>query len=153
METKKEKITIYCDGACSGNQYSKNKGGWGAILIFKNKKKEICGGEINTTNQRMELTACLKALESLKSTEYPVEIFSDSAYLINCMHKKWYQKWQMNGWKNSKKEPVENRELWERLLELVEKYNPKFIKVEGHTGVVLNEKADELARKGMELKL
>jgi ribonuclease HI len=150
MPDIKEKITIYCDGACSGNQFKKNKGGWGAILIFKGKRKEICGGEVNTTNQRMELVACIKALEQLKSTEYKVEISSDSAYLINCMHKKWYVNWEKNGWKNAKKDPVENRDLWETLLDLVEKYNPKFFKVEGHTGVALNEKADELARKGME---
>jgi ribonuclease HI len=150
MPDIKEKIIIYCDGACSGNQFKKNKGGWGAILIFKKRGKEICGGEVNTTNQRMELTACIKALEQLKTDEHKVEIYSDSAYLINCMHKKWYVNWEKNGWKNAKKDPVENRDLWEALLDLVEKYNPKFIKVEGHSGVALNEKADELARKGME---
>ncbi len=119
------------------------------MLLFKSRKKEIYGGEINTTNQRMELIACIKALEELKTKEYPVEIYSDSAYLVNCMHQRWYEKWQKNGWRNSKKEPVENRELWERLLELIEIYHPKFVKVEGHSGIPLNERADALARKGM----
>lgn len=144
-----DKVIIYCDGACSGNQFDENKGGWGAILLFKNKKKEIYGGEKNTSNQKMELTACIKALELLKNNRFPVEIYTDSAYLVNCINHKWYQKWKKNGWKNSKKEPVENRELWERLLKLIEKFNPKFIKVKGHSGDEMNDIADKLAQKGM----
>ena len=151
MGNTTDKITIYCDGACSGNQYENNIGGWGAVLIFKSKEKEIFGGEKNTTNQRMELTACIKALEQLKSDQYPIEIYSDSAYLVNCINQAWYKKWEKNGWKNSKKDPVENRDLWETLLELLSKYNTKFIKVEGHSGVVLNERVDKLARLGMQL--
>ena len=147
------KIIIYCDGACSGNQFGNNVGGWGAVLIFKNKKKEIFGGEKNTTNQRMELTACIKALEQLKSKQYSIEIYSDSAYLINCINQAWYKKWEKNGWKNSKKEPVENRDLWETLLELINDYNPKFIKVEGHSGIALNERVDKLAQLGIKQQL
>ena len=146
-----EKILIYCDGACSGNQFKNNVGGWGAVLIFKNKDKEIFGGEKNTTNQRMELTACIKALEQLKSKKYSIEVYSDSAYLVNCINQAWYKKWEKNGWKNSKKEPVENRDLWENLLVLINNYNPKFIKIEGHSGIVLNERVDKLARVGMNL--
>ncbi len=145
----KQTITIYCDGACSGNQFENNIGGWGAILQSGIHKKEICGGERNTTNQRMELTACIKALESIKKNDVAIEIYSDSAYLINCMHQQWYKKWKKNGWKNSKKEPVENKDLWEKLLSLVEQFEITFHKVEGHSGVELNETADALARKGM----
>ena len=146
-----DKIIIYCDGACSGNQHENNTGGWGALLIFNNKEKEIFGGEKNTTNQRMELTACIKALEELKSKQYPIEIYSDSAYLVNCINQAWYKKWEKNGWKNSKKYPVENKDLWETLLKLLNKYSPKFIKVEGHAGITLNERADKLAHSGMKL--
>jgi len=138
-------IKIYCDGACSGNQKKNNIGGWGAILIFNDKIKKINGGEKNTTNQRMELTACIKALEAIKSTQYPIEIYTDSAYLYNCMQQKWYEKWEQNGWKNSKKMPIENKDLWEALLNLIKKYNPTFIKVKGHSGDKYNDEADKLA--------
>ena len=138
-------IKIYCDGAFSGNQKKNNIGGWGAILIFNDKIKKINGGEKNTTNQRMELTACIKALEAIKSTQYPIEIYTDSAYLYNCMQQKWYEKWEQNGWKNSKKMPIENKDLWEALLNLIKKYNPTFIKVKGHSGDKYNDEADKLA--------
>jgi len=138
-------IKIYCDGACSGNQNKNNIGGWGALLIFNEKIKKINGGEKNTTNQRMELTACIKALEAIKSTKYPIEIYTDSAYLYNCIQQKWYEKWEQNGWKNSKKLPIENKDLWEKLLNLIKKYNPTFIKVKGHSGDKYNDEADKLA--------
>lgn len=138
-------IKIYCDGACSGNQNKNNIGGWGALLIFNEKIKKINGGEKNTTNQRMELTACIKALEAIKSTKYPIEIYTDSAYLYNCIQQKWYEKWEQNGWKNSKKMPIENKDLWEKLLNLIKKYNPTFIKVKGHSGDKYNDEADKLA--------
>ena len=92
-----EKIIIYCDGACSGNQYRCNTGGWGAILQRGDLLKEIHGGELDTTNQRMELTACIMALERLKSGKYVVEVYTDSAYLVNCINDKWYTTWQKNG--------------------------------------------------------
>ncbi len=138
-------IKIYCDGACSGNQNKNNIGGWGALLIFNEKVKKINGGEKNTTNQRMELTACIKALEAIKSTKYPIEIYTDSAYLYNCIQQKWYEKREQNGWKNSKKLPIENKDLWEKLLNLIKKYNPTFIKVKGHSGDKYNDEADKLA--------
>jgi ribonuclease HI len=145
----KDKIIIYCDGACSGNQYRSNAGGWGAILQHGNLLKEIHGGELNTTNQRMELTACIKALEQLKSGKYTVEVYTDSAYLVNCINHKWYIAWQKNGWKNAAKKPVENRDLWDKLLGLLSLYKVVFIKVAGHSGNTLNERADELARQGI----
>ena len=145
-----DRIIIYCDGACSGNQYRTNAGGWGAILQHGDLLKEIHGGVLNTTNQRMELTACIRALEQLKSGRHAVEVHTDSAYLVNCINNKWYIAWQKNGWKNAAKKPVENRDLWERLLALLSIYNVVFIKVAGHSGNKLNERADELARQGIE---
>ena len=150
---EKNNIIIYCDGACSGNQFGNNRGGWGAILKYKDKIKKIYDGEKNTTNQRMELTACIKALEQIKPTDIEIEVFSDSAYMVNCIQKKWYEKWQKNGWKTSKKGPVENKDLWIKLLNLISPFNVKFHKVAGHSGIELNEMADKLARKGIkELK-
>ncbi|RKD28975.1 ribonuclease HI [Thermohalobacter berrensis] len=146
-----DKIIIYTDGACSGNQNENNKGGYGAVLIYKEHKKEIYGGEKNTTNNRMELKGCIEALKLLKRNDIPVEVYTDSAYLCNCMNQKWYEKWRKNGWKNSKKKPVENRDLWIELIKLVESFDSiKFIKVKGHSGIELNELADSLANKGIE---
>lgn len=146
----KEKVIIYCDGACSGNQNKINTGGWGAVLKFNGKEKEIHGGTANTTNQRMELTACIKALEHLKNQKYPVEIYTDSAYLSNGINEKWYVRWRKNGWQNAKKQPVENRDLWEKLLELLDNFNVNIFKVAGHSDNVLNDRADALARKGID---
>jgi ribonuclease HI len=145
-----EKIIIYCDGACSGNQFKENRGGWGALLIHQGRQKEICGGERNTTNNRMELRACIEALACLKKTDLPVEVYTDSAYLCNCIDKKWYVKWERNGWMNAQKQPVENQDLWVRLLALKRSFDTiRFIKVKGHSGVEHNETADRLANKGM----
>lgn len=118
-------------------------------MKYKDKVKEIHGGERNTSNQRMELTACIKALETVKSDDIPVDVYSDSAYLINCMQQKWYVNWEKNGWKNAKKQPVENQDLWKQLLDLVRRLTVHFHKVAGHTGVELNERADELAQLGI----
>lgn len=146
-----DKIIIYTDGACAGNQNKINKGGYGAVLIYKDHRKEIYGGEINTTNNKMEVKACIEALKTLKRKDIPIEVYTDSAYLCNCINQKWYAKWRKNGWKNSKREPVENKQLWVELLEYVEVLEDiTFIKVKGHSGVELNELADELANKGME---
>jgi ribonuclease HI len=145
----KDKIVIYCDGACSGNQFRGNRGGWGAVLRYQDKVKEIWGGENNTTNQRMELTACIKALEQVKDPGVEVEIYSDSAYLVNCINQKWYENWQKNGWKNYKKQPVENKDLWLKLLSLLSNHKITFHKVKGHSLSSLNALADKLARKGI----
>ncbi|MCD6567753.1 MAG: ribonuclease HI [Dehalococcoidia bacterium] len=146
---KKDSAIIYCDGACSGNQFKNNKGGWGAVLQYQGSTKEIYGGQRNTTNQRMELTACIKALEEIKEKNTVIEIHSDSAYLINCLNQKWYERWQKNGWLNYKKKPVENKDLWVKLLDLVSKRAVTFYKVSGHSGIELNELSDSLARQGM----
>jgi ribonuclease HI len=130
------KIQIYTDGGCSGNQSDENIGGWGAILEYGEHKKELHGGEVNTTNNRMEMKALIAALSALKKEGLELEVFSDSSYLMNCFREKWYVSWRRNGWKNSKKEPVENRELWEELLELVEKQGKvEFFRVKGHVNL------------------
>jgi len=132
-------INIYTDGACSGNQNETNIGGWGCVLEYGVHQKELCGGEINTTNNRMELTALISALECLKEKELSINVFSDSSYLINCFKNKWYAGWQKNGWKTAAKQPVENRELWEKLLALMEGQSLKFFLVKGHLNLAWAE--------------
>lgn len=146
-----DKIIIYTDGACSNNQSSKNYGGYGAVLMYKDKVKEIYGGKKNTTNNIMEMMAVIKSLELLKRLDIPVQVYSDSAYIVNCINNKWYINWRKNGWKTSKKTAVENKEMWQTLLNLIESIKSfEIIKVKGHAGNEFNEMADELARKGAE---
>ncbi len=145
-----DKIVIYCDGACSNNQQKENRGGWGAILLYKGKSKEISGAERDTTNNRMELLACIKALEAVRNRSLPVEVHTDSAYLANCLLQKWHRRWQRNGWLTAAKKPVENKDLWLRLLALKDKFAAiTFHKVAGHSQVELNERADRLAREAI----
>lgn len=145
-----DKIIIYTDGACSNNQSKENFGGYGAVLKYKDHVKEIYDGESNTTNNRMELKAIIESLKILKRKDIPVEIYTDSAYISDCINKKWYVKWKSNGWVTSKKNPVENKDLWLNLLDLKDSFeNIKFIKVKGHSGNKENERADFLARQGV----
>jgi ribonuclease HI len=145
-----EKIIVYCDGACSNNQQRQNRGGWGAILQYQGKAREISGAEKNTTNNRMELLACIKALEAIKNHCLPVAVFTDSAYLHNCLMQKWYQRWQKNGWQTANKKPVENKDLWLRLLALKDGFSHiTFHKVAAHSSIALNERADELAKQAI----
>ena len=125
-------LKIYTDGACSGNQNEKNAGGWGAVLEYGGAIKELSGGESDTTNNRMEMTALIEALSALKKDGLSIDVFSDSSYLMECFRKKWYLSWRKNGWKTAKKTPVENQELWRRLLELTEKHDIRFYRVKGH---------------------
>lgn len=125
-------INIYTDGACSGNQNESNLGGWGAILVYGEHTKELYGGEPNTTNNRMEMTALLEALRALKKDGQTICVFSDSSYLLNCFREKWYVNWKKNGWKTAKKTEVENRDLWEQLLEYLEKHEFSYFLVKGH---------------------
>ena len=134
-------ITLYTDGACSGNP---GNGGWGAILMYNDAKKEISGGESQTTNNRMELTAVIKGLEALKE-ECNVDIYSDSAYVVNAFLQDWITNWQNNGWK-SKKGMVLNIDLWQRLIELTKKHNVTWHKVKGHADNEFNNRCDALAR-------
>jgi ribonuclease HI len=137
------KITIYTDGACSGNP---GPGGWGAVLFYGDRMKEISGGEENSTNQRMELTAVVEALRALKVSGWDVIVYSDSAYIVNAFREDWIGRWQKNGWKNSKKEDVANQDLWKTLLALMSKNRVRIEKVKGHSGDQWNERCDELAR-------
>lgn len=137
-------INIYTDGGCSGNQNEENFGGWGAILEYGQHKKELFDGDINTTNNKMELTAVLEALKSLKQDNLNINIFSDSSYLVECFTKKWYVKWQQNGWKTSQKKPVENKELWENIISLVSNYSSvNFYRVKGHINLNNNSQIDK----------
>lgn len=140
-----KEVTIYTDGACSGNP---GPGGWGAILIYGPYRKELSGGEQETTNNRMELTAAIQALKKLKEP-CKVSIYSDSAYLVNGMRQGWYRKWQRNGWLTGNKQPVENRDLWEALLREIERHDVTFYKVKGHSDNALNNRCDELARNAI----
>ena len=134
-------VTIYTDGACSGNP---GPGGWGAILCYGPHQKEISGGEKNTTNNRMELMAVIVALEAL-NRPCEVEVHSDSQYVVNAFNKHWIDGWKKRGWKTANKQPVKNRDLWERLLTAKSKHKIEFIWVKGHAGHELNERCDELA--------
>lgn len=135
-------VTIYTDGACSGNP---GPGGWGAVLIYGENKKEISGGNKNTTNNIMEITAVIEALKCLKN-ECKATVYSDSAYVVNCFNQGWIYNWKKNNWKTSTKGPVKNKELWEELYTLVKKYKVEFVKVKGHSDNELNNRCDELAR-------
>ena len=145
MEDMMKKVIIYTDGACSGNP---GPGGWGTILMYEDTKKEISGGKKNTTNNVMEITAVIEGLKLLK---YPciVEIYSDSAYVVNAFNQHWISNWKKNGWKNSKKEDVKNRELWEELESLLKPHEASFIKVKGHSDNEFNNRCDELARNAI----
>lgn len=138
-----KQITIYTDGACSGNP---GPGGWGAVLFYGERVKELSGGEPNTTNQRMELTAIIAALRALKVSDWDVTVYTDSAYVVNAFRQNWIPRWLQNGWKNSRKEPVANQDLWEQLLVQMKRNRVVIEKVKGHSGDRWNERCDELAR-------
>ena len=140
-----EKVIIYTDGACSGNP---GPGGWGSILMYKENKKEIFGNKENTTNNVMELTAVIEGLKLLK---FPceVDLYSDSAYLVNGFNQGWIYGWQKNNWKNSSKEPVKNKEIWEEIYKMTQKHKVKFIKVKGHSDNEFNNRCDEMARNAI----
>lgn len=134
-------VDIYTDGACRGNP---GRGGWGAILVYGGKEKEISGGEPMTTNNRMELMGAISALELLKEP-CDVTLTSDSKYLTEAINKGWLENWKKNGWKKADKKPVLNPELWQRLDALLQKHTVRFVWVHGHEGHVYNERCDVLA--------
>lgn len=139
-------VIIYTDGACSGNP---GPGGWAAILRLGQHEKELHGYDPQTTNQRMELTAAMQALQALK---FPcqVRLHSDSAYLVNAFRQDWLGRWEKNGWLNVKKEPVENQDLWYELLRLNRIHRIEWLKVRGHADDEINNRCDALARKAIE---
>ena len=136
-----KKVTIYTDGACSGNP---GAGGWGAILQYNGHEKEISGGDKLTTNNKMELLAVISALEILKEP-CEVDLYSDSKYVIDSITKGWAVGWKARGWKKADKSPAKNIELWERLLNLLETHNVTFHWVKGHADNPYNNRCDELA--------
>lgn len=137
-----KEVTIYTDGACSGNP---GPGGWCAILIYKGIKKVLKGFERYTTNNRMELKAVVEALKALKEP-CKVVIYSDSAYIVNAVNQNWIERWQKNGWKTSEKEEVKNIDLWNELVELLKIHKVTFEKVKGHADNELNNLCDQIAR-------
>jgi ribonuclease HI len=140
----RQKIAIWTDGACSGNP---GPGGWGAILSYGGSKKELCGGEQMTTNNRMELCAAIAALEAL-TRPCEVELHTDSQYLRGGVTG-WMENWKRNGWRTSDKKPVKNEDLWRRLDQARARHEIDWRWVKGHAGDEMNGRADELARRGM----
>ena len=134
-------VEIYTDGACSGNP---GPGGWAAILMARGHEKEISGSEASTTNNRMEMQAVIEALQRLKRP-CKVKVYSDSAYIVSAFNQGWIQNWQRNGWQNAAKDPVSNRDLWEKLLNAARPHQIKWIKVKGHADNELNNRCDRLA--------
>ena len=136
-----KELKIYTDGACSGNP---GKGGYCAILIYNGKEKIVSGSELDTTNNRMELLAVIRGLQTLK-VPCSVELFSDSQYVIDAFNKGWITNWQKNDWKTSSKTQVKNRDLWEELLRLLSVHLVRFVKVEGHSDNEYNNRCDQIA--------
>ena len=137
----KKEVTIYTDGACSGNP---GPGGWGAILMYRDKRREMSGFEPQTTNNRMELTGPIVALNALKEP-CDVTLYSDSAYLVNAFEKHWIEGWQRKNWIKSDKKPVENQDLWKEILRLCGIHTIRWVKVKGHADNPNNNRCDELA--------
>ena len=134
-------VTLYTDGACSGNP---GPGGWGAILEYEGHEKELSGGEESTTNNRMELTAVIRGLQALKESCI-VELYSDSKYVIDGLEKGWAASWRKNGWKKADKKPALNPDLWEILLALTEKHHLHYHWVKGHAENPKNNRCDQMA--------
>ena len=136
-----KKVNIYTDGACSGNP---GPGGWGAVLVYRGIEREMSGGEASTTNNRMELTAVIRALSALKEP-CEVELCSDSKYVLDALTKGWAVGWRRNGWRKADKKPALNADLWEQLLDLVETHEMTYVWVKGHEGHPYNERCDAMA--------
>lgn len=136
-----KQVNVYTDGACSGNP---GPGGWGAVLEYKGVRKELSGGEAQTTNNRMEMTAVIRALEAL-TEPCRVILCSDSKYVIDALSKGWAKKWRANGWKRGDKKPALNPDLWEQLLNACERHQMEYQWIKGHAGHPENERCDELA--------
>lgn len=134
-------VIVYTDGACSGNP---GPGGWGALLIWGSKEKELSGGAAHTTNNRMEMQAVIEALKALNKPCH-VKIHSDSALIINAFKQNWITNWQKRGWRKADKKPVENKELWQDMLKYMQPHKVEWIKVKGHAGIPNNERVDQLA--------
>ena len=141
MEQNMKDVIIYTDGACSNNP---GPGGWGAVVMYKDVKKEISGFEDNTTNNKMEIMAVIQALELLKEP-CNVKVYSDSAYVVNSISKGWVYSWKKNNWIKSDKKKAKNIDLWESILKCMNMHKIEFIKVKGHSDNEYNNRCDELA--------
>lgn len=148
MHDEEDCVVIYADGACKGNP---GPGGWGAWLSFKGHEKEMCGGEPLTTNNRMELTAVIRALQAL-SRPCKIKLFTDSIYVQKGITE-WVHGWKARNWRTSDKKPVKNEDLWRQLDDIAKPHQIEWLWVKGHNGDVGNEKADALANKGVEVGL
>ena len=135
-------LSIYTDGACSGNP---GPGGWGVVMLYGDRKKEMSGFDPATTNNRMELTAVIKGLSAVKAAVPKIKVFTDSKYIVSAINEKWLDGWMVKDWKNSAKKPVANQDLWEQLNALNVKYRPAYIWVKGHSTNEHNNRCDELA--------
>lgn len=143
------RVELYCDGGCRGNQADHNVGGWGAYLVWGETTKELYGGEVDTTNNKMELTGAIEGLRAIKR-DVPVDVYVDSAYVLGGITD-WIHGWIQKGWRNAKKEPVANKELWLELLEQKQRFSDiKFHKVKGHADNAGNNRADALANRAMD---
>ncbi len=139
-------MIVYTDGACTGNP---GPGGWAAIIIDGDRETVVTGADPRTTNQRMELTAAIEGLAAIPGRRR-VRLHSDSAYVVNCFRDRWYERWERAGWIGANKQPVANRDLWERLLAQARRHDVTWVKVAGHAGDSLNERVDRLARAAIE---
>jgi ribonuclease HI len=135
-------VVVYADGACSGNP---GPGGWAAIITDGEHERSVTGSEPRTTNQRMELTAAIEGLAAIDGRRR-VHLYSDSAYVVNCFRDRWWERWERAGWVNAGKQPIANRDLWERLLAQARRHDVQWHKVKGHSGDVMNDRVDALAR-------
>jgi ribonuclease HI len=133
---------LFTDGACSGNP---GPGGWAAIIVDDGAERVVFGAEPHTTNQRMELLAAIEGLAAIPGRRR-VDLHTDSAYVMNCFRDRWWEKWEQNGWLGAGKKPVTNRDLWERLLRETRRHDVAWHKVKGHSGHVMNDRVDALAR-------
>ena len=146
-----DKVVIYVDGGARRNGEENNPAGYGVLLKWGFNTKELYQGFRGKTNNQMEIMAAIAGLKAMKRADIPVEVRTDSAYVCNCINKGWYKKWMNNGWLNSAKKPVENRELWIELIDLIQKFNfISFVKVKGHSDDEGNNRADYLANKAMD---
>ena len=144
-DTQLKRVTLFTDGACSGNP---GPGGWGVLMIYGDARKTLNGGEVQTTNNRMELTAAIQALESL-TRSCAVDLYTDSQYVRQGITQ-WMHGWKRNGWKTADKKPVKNADLWQRLGDAVKRHQVEFHWVKGHAGHEGNERADQLANQGVD---
>jgi ribonuclease HI len=135
-------VILYTDGACVGNP---GPGGWAAIIIDSGEEQTVSGSEPSTTNQRMELRAAIEGLAAIPERRR-VQLYTDSAYVMNCFRDRWYERWERSGWMNAGKQPVANRDLWERLIAETRRHDVVWNKVRGHSGDPLNERVDRRAR-------